>query len=483
MERRTLKRAAGMLLIAMVGGAVTLGMYKIFEDKQSFSADRPGGIPIRQVSYNPSASFNQPDFEAAAEISVHAVVHIKSEFQKKSLVYDDFFEFFNFGGRSQPREYISPYSAMGSGVIVAPDGYIVTNNHVVQEATAITVTLNDKREYKARIIGSDPSSDLALIKIDEKDLPFLSYGNSDEVRLGEWVLAVGNPFNLTSTVTAGIVSAKARNINILGSKGAIESFIQTDAAINPGNSGGALVNTRGELIGINAAIASGTGYYTGYSFAIPVNIVKKVVADFVKFGKIQRAYLGVYYREIDDQFAKDKGFSDLRGVYIDEIVEGGPADQAGIKKGDVIITIDNSPVNGKSELMEVIGQKNPGDKVDVVVHRDGKELTLPVTLVSEDRGQSIAGTDKLIIHGAVFQALTDEERAKLDVDYGFKIVKLDEGKLKNSGIRVGFIVLAIDRKPVTTADDLREALSGRNGGVLIEGVYPNGLRAYYGIGL
>ena len=355
-----MKRIAGVFLIAMIGGAVSLGLYKTFEKKQSYFINRPEGIPIRKVGYNPSAAFNQPDFEAAAAISVHAVVHIVSEFQKKSLVYDDFFEFFNFGGHQQPREYVSPYTAMGSGVIISPEGYIVTNNHVVQEATAIMVTLNDKREYKATIVGTDPSTDLALIKIDEKGLPFLTYGNSDEVKIGEWVLAVGNPFNLTSTVTAGIVSAKARNINILGSQGAIESFIQTDAAINPGNSGGALVNTRGELIGINAAIASGTGYYTGYSFAIPVNVAKKVVNDFMKFGKIQRAFLGLYYREIDDQFAKEKGFTDLRGIYIDDVVEGGPAAVAGIKAGDVIIRIDNNPVNGKAELMEFIGQKNPG---------------------------------------------------------------------------------------------------------------------------
>lgn len=478
-----MKRIAGILLIALMGGAVSLGLYKTFENKRLIFSQRPDGIPIRAVNYNPSAAFNQPDFEAAASVSIHAVVHIKSEFQKKSLVYDDFFEFFNFGGRPQPKEYISPYSAMGSGVIVSPDGYIVTNNHVVQDATSITVTLNDKRVYQASVVGSDPSTDLALIRIDEKELPFLTYGNSDEVKIGEWVLAVGNPFNLTSTVTAGIVSAKARNINILGSQGAIESFIQTDAAINPGNSGGALVNTRGELIGINAAIASGTGYYTGYSFAIPVNIVRKVVGDFMKFGKIKRAFLGVYYREIDDQFAKDKGFTDLRGVYIDDVTEGGPAEKAGLKKGDVIISIDSTPINGKSELMEFIGQKNPGDKVTVMVHREGKEFDLPLTMANEDSKQTSLKDDKLIIHGATFQELTDKEKAVLNLDFGYKIVRLDDGKLKSSGIRVGFILLAVDRQPVRTMSDLREALANHNGGVLIEGIYPNGLRAYYGIGL
>jgi serine protease Do len=478
-----MKKIAGIFLIALLGGAVSLGLYKAFEKKQHFFNSRPEGIPIRQVSYNPSAAFESPDFEAAAAISIHAVVHIKSEFQKKSLVYDDFFEFFNFGGRPQPREYSTPYTAMGSGVIISQDGYIVTNNHVVQEATDVKVTLNDKREYKATIIATDPSTDLALIKIDEQALPFLSYGNSDEVKIGEWVLAVGNPFNLTSTVTAGIVSAKARNINILGSQGAIESFIQTDAAVNSGNSGGALVNTRGELIGINAAIASGTGYYTGYSFAIPVNIVKKVVGDFMKFGKIQRAYLGVYYREIDDQFAKEKGFTDLRGIYVDDVVEGGAAAIAGVKSGDVMIRIDNNLVNGKAELMELIGQKNPGDKVIVVVNRDGKEYELALTMQSEDSKLIAEKENKIMIQGATFEALTSNEKARLNVDYGFKITSLANGKLKNAGISAGFILLSVDRKPLRTTQDLRETLTNRQGGVLIEGLYPNGLRAYYGIGL
>jgi len=478
-----MKKIVGIFLIAMIGGAVTLGLYKAFENKPVYSYSRPENIPVRQVNYLPEAPFNLPDFEAAASLSIHAVVHIKSEFQKKSLVYDDFFEFFNFGQRSAPREYISPYSAMGSGVIVSPDGYIVTNNHVVQEAHDILVTLNDKRVYKATIVGTDPSTDLALIKIDEKELPFLTYGNSDEVKVGEWVLAVGNPFNLTSTVTAGIVSAKARNINILGSRGAIESFIQTDAAINPGNSGGALVNTRGELVGINAAIASGTGYYTGYSFAIPVNIVRKIVGDFTKFGKIQRAYIGVYYREIDDQFAREQGITDLRGIYVDDVVKDGPADKAGIKNGDVIMKIQNLPVNGKSELMEMIAQHNPGDKINVTVVRGGQEFELPVTLISEDTRIAYVREDRMVIHGATFEALSANEKAKFNINNGFKIARLDNGKLKSAGIKAGFILLSVDRQPVKTAQDLQEALTRRDGGVLIEGVYPNGLRAYYGIGL
>lgn len=477
-----MKKFVGVFLIAVAGGAVSLGLYKAFEKKPTYIYSRPESIPVQKVSYTPGSVYNLPDFEAAASMSVHSVVHIKSEFEKKSVVYDDFFEFFNFG-QPTPHEYYSPYSGMASGVIISPDGYIVTNNHVVQDAHQITVTLNDKRVYPATLIATDPSTDLALIKIEAKSLPFMTFGNSDDVKIGEWVLAVGNPFNLTSTVTAGIVSAKARDINILGSQGAIESFIQTDAAINPGNSGGALVNTRGELIGINAAIASGTGYYTGYSFAIPANIARKVVDDFMKYGKIQRAYLGVYYREIDDQFAKDNGITDLRGVYVSDIVKGGAAEKARIRKGDIIVRIDNMMINGKSELMEVVGQKNPGDKVTVALNRDGKVIECPLVMQNETAQLASSTEGRIIIHGATFQSLTAAEKSKFNVDYGFRVTRIDKGKLLSAGIREGFILLSIDREPVRSAEDLNEALTNRKGGVLIEGIYPNGLRAYYGIGL
>lgn len=429
----------------------------------------------------PGAPFNEPDFETAAAISIHAVIHVKTEFQRRSRVYDDFFDFFNNG--QQFRGQMNPLTAFGSGVIVSTDGYIVTNNHVVQDADNITVTLNDKRVFKASLIGADPSTDLALIKIEEKNLPFLVYGNSDDVKIGQWVLAVGNPFNLTSTVTAGIVSAKAREINILGSQGAIESFIQTDAAVNPGNSGGALVNTKGELIGINAAIASGTGSYVGYSFAIPVNIVKKVVDDYMKYGKIQRAYLGVYYREVDDQFAKDKGLKDVKGIYVEDVVEGGAAALSGIKKADVIMKISDTPVNSKSEMLEVIGQHNPGDKISLMVIRDGKEVEVPVTLQSEDGTQAVIKDEKILIYGATFQRVSADERKRFNIEDGFKIIRLENGLLRSAGIREEFIVVAIDKQIIHSGQDLKDALTSRKGGVLLEGVYPNGLRAYYGIGL
>ncbi|MEI6888973.1 MAG: Do family serine endopeptidase [Bacteroidota bacterium] len=477
-----MKKYIGLFLMAVLGGIVSLGLYKAFEKKNTINYPDPQGIPVQQVAlYGPGAPGNLPDFETAASISVHAVVHIKSEFQKKSLVYDDFFSFFNYG-QSAPREYVSPYSAMGSGVIVSANGYIVTNNHVVQDAVDITVTLNDKRVYKATVVGTDPGTDLALIRIEENNLPFLAYGNSDDVKIGEWVLAVGNPFNLTSTVTAGIVSAKARDINILGSKGAVESFIQTDAAINPGNSGGALVNTRGELIGINAAIASGTGYYTGYSFAIPVNIVKKVVDDFAKFGKIKRVWLGVYYREIDDQFAKDKGLSSLSGVYIDDVVSGGSAEKAGIQKGDIIISIQSKPVNGKSELMEAVSQMSPGDEISVSVLREGKQIDLQVKMVSESSTQTVAVEgNKLILYGATFEPLGETEKARYRLSHGFKITRVEPGKFSQAGLKAGFILVNVDNRPITSIGALKEALTSNKNGVQIDGLYPNGMRAFYGL--
>ena len=475
-----MKRLIGLFLMAITGGVVALGAYKLIEKTHpSYIYTAEPRIPVHTASYTPGSALNQPDFEIAAAISVHAVVHIKSEFHNKSGVYDDFFDFFNFG-RPSPN---SPMQALGSGVIVTSDGYIVTNNHVVQDASAISITLNDKRVFSASIVGTDPSTDLALLNIDANNLSFLAYGNSDEVKIGEWVLAVGNPFNLTSTVTAGIVSAKARNINILGSQGAIESFIQTDAAVNPGNSGGALVNTKGELIGINAAIASGTGSFVGYSFAIPVNIVKKVVEDLMKFGKIQRAYLGVYFKEIDDQFAKDNGLPTVQGIYIEDVVKNGAADKAGLKKGDVILRLQGLLVNSKSELLEAVGQHSPGDKISVSLLREGKQLELPVTLLTENENDVAVNNDKINIHGATFQKISDPEKKRFNLSDGYKITRLENGSLKNAGIKEGFIVYAIDKQLIHSIQDINDALASRKGGVLIEGLYPNGLRAYYGIGL
>lgn len=323
---------------------------------------------------------NHVDLTYAAEKSVHSVVHIKTEFLRKNSVWDDFFgngfleQFFGI----TPSQY--PVVAAGSGVIIDPSGYIVTNNHVVEDAIKITATLNNKREYEATIVGTDPQSDLALIKINGDHLPYLNFGNSDDVKIGEWVLAVGNPFNLTSTVTAGIVSAKARNLNILGENASVESFIQTDAAVNQGNSGGALVNTAGELIGINTAIASGTGYFTGYSFAIPANIAKKVVKDLKEYGIVKRAFMGIGVVEVNSKIAEEMQLSDIKGVYVGSIDDRGSAYLSGIEVGDIILDIDGHEINSMSELREIMAQHSPGDKVNVNYLRNNNKHTTEIVL-------------------------------------------------------------------------------------------------------
>jgi Do/DeqQ family serine protease len=484
---KAMKKYAGYLLVAILGGFISLGSYALLEKK----SDRLQGVPQPPlpVTYASMAGNDAilPDFTTAANMSIHAVVHIKTEYERKNMYYDYFFDlndFFNNRRSNTPQ----PLEGSGSGVIISPDGYIVTNNHVVQDASKVTVVLNDKREFDARIIGTDPSTDIAVVKIDEKDLPYIVYGNSDELKIGEWVLAVGNPFNLTSTVTAGIVSAKARNINILGTPdgSAIEAYIQTDAAVNRGNSGGALVNIKGELVGINAAIASGTGYYAGYSFAIPVNIAKKVVADLIEFGKVQRAFLGVSIRDIDSKFAGDNNIKELRGVYISDVVDNGSAKDAGIVKGDVITAIDGIKVNSTSELLEQIGQYRPGDKTKISVLRNGSEKDYMVTLKNKGGTTSVItqeDQDNIAKLGASFAPVSPETCNKLGISGGVQVSKLSDGVLKEAGIKEGYIITEIDNKPVRTAKDIEDALNDKRGGVLIEGIYPNRTRAYYGFGL
>ncbi len=339
-----------------------------------------------------STSRQYVDLTSAAEQSVHAVVHIKTLFLYQNSVWNDFFgdSFWkDFFGESVPKMAPQEVWGAGSGVIIDSDGFIVTNNHVVQDAKEITVTLNDRREFKATIVGTDPSTDLALIKIDCNHLPTLSFGNSDSVKIGEWVLAVGNPFNLTSTVTAGIVSAKARNLNILGEKTSVESFIQTDAAVNQGNSGGALVNTEGELIGINSAIASGTGYYTGYSFAIPSNIASKIVSDLKQYGSVQRAYVGVAVVEVDNAVAKEHKLAEIKGLLVKQVTADGAAERAGLQVDDVILLLDEKEVNTASELKEIVAQHSPGDRIDLVCLRDGKRLNLKLILLNNIGGTGV----------------------------------------------------------------------------------------------
>ena len=336
---------------------------------------------VQRAAFVPTE--NAPDFVDAAENSVDAVVHIMTKVVRQSNTYDDFFgalfgQLYGYPGQTRNNTMV----AYGSGVVLTPDGYIVTNNHVVEGADEVEVTFNNKVKKTATIIGTDPTTDLALIKVEASDLDYLVFGDSDNVRIGEWVLAVGNPFNLTSTVTAGIVSAKARDLSILGEGTSVESFIQTDAAVNPGNSGGALVNTRGELVGINTAIASQTGSYAGYAFAVPTSIVQKVVADLRQYGSVQRALLGIRMLDITSDVQQYYGLNSLEGVYIVEVVPGSAAEKGGVQSGDVVTAVDGLQVNSSSELQEKIARKNPGDEVTLTVLRDGKRQNLRVKLTS-----------------------------------------------------------------------------------------------------
>ncbi len=446
-------------------------------------------VPVKFAANYGSAATTGVDFTTAAEQSVNAVVHIKTTITQtqNNLAYDPFHHYF-YG---QPQQRVQ--EASGSGVIISKDGYIVTNNHVISEADKIEVILNDKRTYIGELIGADPQTDVALVKIKEKDLPFLAYGNSDNVKVGEWALAVGNPFNLTSTVTAGIISAKGRNINILEndpsqSKFPIESFIQTDAAVNPGNSGGALVNTDGALIGINTAIASQTGSYAGYAFAIPVNIVKKTVADLIEFGTVQRAFIGVSIRDIDAKFASDNNIKNMNGIFVNGLTDGGAGEDAGMKIGDIITKVEGVPVKNVPELQEQLSKYRPGDKVNVTVNRENSEAIVPVTLKNKDGNLGVIKKEKRAevssaSLGAVFESVNKDEMKKLGINNGVRIKKLDEGKFASAGIKQGFVITSIDKKKVSTTQELEEILKDKTGGVLIEGVYPNGIKAFYGFGM
>lgn len=488
-----MKKVFSSLLISAFGGAIVLvgNYYFANSTDNQLTNYNPYSTPVQLANYNGTGTNNAPDFILSAEKTVNSVVHIKTIVEhKNNLAYDPFQDWL-FGGRQRQPNMMQ---GSGSGVIISQDGYIVTNNHVVDDAVKIEVVLNDKRTYVAEVIGTDPNTDLALLKIKESSLPFVNYGNSDNVKIGEWVLAVGNPFNLNSTVTAGIVSAKGRNINILehnalgGNLAPIESFIQTDAAVNPGNSGGALVSTSGELVGINTAIASNNGSYQGYSFAIPVNLVKKVVSDLIEFGTVQRAFIGLSIQDIDSRFAEEKNIKQLKGVYINGLTENGAGEEAGIKIGDVVTKIENVAVKSTSELLEQIGKFRPSDKINVTIIRNDEELILPVVL--KNKANTLGMIKKAEVFrtssnslGAVFEELNTEDLSKYNIKGGVKIAKLQPGKLANAGIKEGFIVLSVDKKKVANIKDIQTLLENKTGGVLIEGMYPNGMKAYYGFGL
>ena len=481
------------IVIAVTAGSVAGG----FLGAMAFQAERESQTwtehnPVVQTRSESLAGIStSTDFSAAAESAVHSVVHVKTSVEQGYTMspfnpFHDFF--FGFGERQMPEMTPRIVQGSGSGVIISEDGYIVTNNHVVDQAKEVKVPLNDGREFTAEVIGTDPTTDLAVLKIDAKKLPALPFGNSDDVKLGEWVLAVGNPFNLTSTVTAGIISAKGRSINIIDNQSAIEAFIQTDAAVNPGNSGGALINTSGELIGINTAISTRSGSYEGYSFAVPANIARKVVDDMLRYGVVQRAYLGVSIADVTPELAKEMKLDATQGVYLSEVVDNGAAKKAGMEKGDVIVGAGGKTIKRSSELLEVIGSRRPGDKLDVTVLRDGKSKTFNVTLRNREGNTDVIkkeDLEEMQTLGATFEALSQEDRGRYGLRGGVKITNVGNGKLKEAGVPNGFILIKLNNSPVSSQDDVRKILGQLNpgDGVLLQGYRPDGRPDYFAFGL
>lgn len=458
----------------------TLEKFRPIEDKSITTAEnQTKHKAIFTNTVNPANASN--DFTSAAEKSIPAVVHVKVKVQTNYSGGGSFFDYFFGPGQVQPRVQ----EGSGSGVIISSDGYIVTNNHVVDRSNDIEVVLNDKRTFDAKVIGTDPTTDLALIKIEGKDFPVISYGNSNDLKIGEWVLAVGNPFNLSTTVTAGIVSAKARGLGIIASgnnRMGIESFIQTDAAVNPGNSGGALVNTSGELVGINTAIASPTGAFAGYAFAIPVNIVQKVVGDIIEFGEVQRALIGVSISDITAEMAKERNIDVLKGVYVEGLADNGAGQEAGLKVGDIIIDVNGVKVNSVSELQEQVSMYSPGDKVKVEVLRNKSNKTFDVVLRNMSGNTGIVKTSDAIL-GATFSPVDQATKNALNLSYGVQVTSLKPGKFMKYDISEGYIITKINDKKIFTVDDVKEALGSSDGALFVTGIYPNGRIAYYAINL
>jgi Do/DeqQ family serine protease len=509
-----MKKFGLTLLTAFVGGAMALGTYKVienkyadnmsFEDKQKvYYATSNHLTPVTPTGVVSSAG--SVDFTEAAAAVTPAVVYIRttysdqSENDKQSRMQQMFGDM--FGQRMRPS---GPQMASGSGVIISPDGYIVTNNHVVEKAAKIDIVTNDHQTFQAKVVGTDPNTDLALIKIDGHNLPIVKLGNSDNVKVGEWVLAVGNPFKLTSTVTAGIVSAKGRGLNLIGQDNeddqnpfgrtqyqtqqpklnkAIESFIQTDAAINPGNSGGALVNTNGELIGINSAIASHTGSYEGYGFAIPINLAKKVLDDIEKYGAVKRGYVGISFAELDQDKAKELKVNRNYGLYVNSVLPNSGAAQAGLQEGDIITKVEGNTVYESSDLQERVGRLAPGDKIHISALHDGDEKNFTVTLKADAPApKNIAVTksaeelyNKL---GASFKSLNAAEKAKFHTHSGVLISQVREGGVfDNAEIPVGSVITSVNKQPINTTDDIDKVLSNMNTStVVFSGYYPDGTR-------
>lgn len=480
-----------VIVVAVSIVAATITSSKIIDGVKLSEADTQAEKPTfltRTVSYD--GGLQRIDLTDAADKSVHAVVHIKSTQNSKTKTVrqmPDIYDFF-FGdgmGREQTIR-TQPRVGFGSGVILSKDGYIVTNNHVIADADEITVTLNDNRTLPARLVGTDENTDLALIKVEsDTDLEFLPVGDSDALKIGEWVLAVGNPFNLTSTVTAGIVSAKARSLGVYN--GGIESFIQTDAAINQGNSGGALVNARGELVGINAVLSSPTGSYAGYGFAIPVSIMTKVVSDLKEFGTVQRAVLGIIGGTVTSDLSQEKDLGTVEGVYVSELVADGAAQAAGIEVGDVIVGVDGKKVKTMAEMQEELAKHLPGDKIDVKLLRDKKEKNINVELKNVQGNTNVVKNVDLDILGAEFKELSDKEKKQYNIGYGLKVVDIHDGLFRQFGLKKGIVITKVNSMPVKTVDDLQKIVKQANSSseqvLFISAVTPSGRRVYYSVDL
>jgi serine protease Do len=478
-----LKNIFLVVAISIATSLLSIWGYGTWMRTQSVSIQNDGKLPVNYAGFfDKDAPSGIPDFTAAATSATPTVVHIKTKIKGTTVSAksrspfgdlfgdeDPFYQFFG-GPRSMPDQ-----QASGSGVIMSSDGYIITNNHVIDGASDINITLSNRKSYKGTVVGTDPNTDLAVLKIDATNLPYMVLGNSDDVKLGQWVMAVGYPLNLDVTVTAGIISAKSRSIGINKSQSAIESFIQTDAAVNPGNSGGALINTEGELIGINSAIASPTGSYAGYSYAIPVNIVKKAVNDLIKFGAVQRGYIGINYTPdgASDEQKKANGIKDGQGIFVTGVATDGAAKSAGIQRGDFITKINNTEVNSGSELQEQVAGYKPGDKISITYVRNGKENTTSVTLKNKSGNYEVVKTETTFDNlGGTLVTIDKETARKNDISGGVQVQKLGNGLLKNTRIQEGFIITSIDGQDVNSLDDLKNILNNADGTVKLEGVYP-----------
>lgn len=468
----------GMFVAAIAGALIGLYAYTQFFDKPHVSYNYPYYQP--KLAAFAESGQQAVDLTFAAEQSVHAVVHVRTQ-SSRTAQRNPLYEFFyGYNYESKPM----PVIGFGSGVIISPDGFIVTNHHVIKGASEIVVKLNDNREYDAKLIGDDPSTDIAVLKVNAENLPYIPFGNSEELKLGEWVLAVGNPFNLTSTVTAGIVSAKARNLNIINDNYKLESFIQTDAALNPGNSGGALVNVKGELVGVNTAIISPSGGYAGNSFAVPVTIVKKIVDDIREFGAVQRAFLGISPTDVSAEIARQNNLTVTKGVFVVDLSEAGAAKLSGIQKNDVIVKINDFVVDNTSQLQEQLSKYRPKDKISVTYLREGKEKKVEVVLRNlKGETNIIKAADNTIIMGAKLSDITQEDMGKLGIRSGVKIIELSPGKFSKAGIEEGFIITRMNNKNVSSVTDIKNIIDNTKGGLYIEGIYPNGVIAYYAFGI